>query len=144
MVEWFAVVLAGAFGGIVNCLLLAGGITLPKPFRDTRGQTIWSPGIFGNIVIGATSGFVFWGLSVREVALDALVTSWRTIAFAVLMGVGGSQLLTKYVERNLQDATLFETGDALERLGDVLEEITPDAQIASQLLAEGAEHDGAR
>jgi hypothetical protein len=108
----FLVSVAGAVGGVVNALLSNNGFVLPRA-EQADGVKILRPGYLGNILIGAVSAGISWGLYgplANFIILgtpDALSKNpsagltLSALVGAVLVGVGGARWLTNEVDKNL-------------------------------------------
>jgi hypothetical protein len=111
-----AVALAGAVGGIINALMTENGFVLPKAESNGSGAKIYRPGFLGNIVIGAISAAISWGLygplsaytligsDTAQKSNEALITSGLTLAAlvgATLVGIGGAKWLTNEIDKKL-------------------------------------------
>jgi len=55
------VFVAGAIGGLVNALISQNGFFKWKT-ETVDGQTIWRPGILGNVIISGVAAGISWGL----------------------------------------------------------------------------------
>jgi hypothetical protein len=96
---------AGCFGGLVNALI-AGELYLPRIDRRAR---VWRPGWIGNVIVGGTAAFVFWGLygplaSVQIIgdgAAPQVVLHVSELLGSVVSGIGGGRLLSAEVDRRL-------------------------------------------
>lgn len=115
---WMAlllVIIAGTIGGAVNALMSDNGFVLPQ-YDSQDGVRILRPGYVGNMVIGAVSAAVSWGLygpaSGQAIIVDHLTPSMPpgppqtalTIAGllgAVLVGVAGARWLSSEVDKSL-------------------------------------------
>jgi hypothetical protein len=113
---------AGALGGIVNALLSENGFLLPCKQRvdGQAGQYIILPGALGNIILGAVTAVIFWGLygqlsdSALVGPLPATPPSLTVAAFvgAVLVGSGGARVLTNEIDKRLLRAAAGEAAAA--------------------------------
>lgn len=127
-IAFFVIILAGAIGGAVNALLTHNGFILPKKIED-KDFTIVKPGYMGNILIGAVSGIVSWGLygpiagANILAALDAPL-SLASFAGAILVGIAGARWLTNEVDKSLFKAAAIEAAkkpadiDASQRISN--------------------------
>ena len=66
------------------------------------------------MMVGAVAGLVFWGLYTPDPRFDT-VASVRPVVGALLAGLGGGRILTVYLDRFLQQATLSTMATAMER-----------------------------
>jgi hypothetical protein len=108
---------AGAIGGIVNALLTDNGFALPRT-EQTDGSSIIRPGFIGNILIGAISAGISWGLygpmanilvagsrtALSQNPVESYGVTLSSLVGAVLVGVGGARWLTNEVDKNLLKA----------------------------------------
>ena len=103
---------AGAVGGIINALLTDNGFVFPS-FESASGTKIWRPGIIGNLLIGAISAIISWGLYGPFASLIILPHAANTnpnisvAAFvgAMLVGIAGAKWLSNEVDKKLLKAT---------------------------------------
>lgn len=103
---------AGAVGGIVNALLTDNGFILPRP-KATDGDTIWLPGILGNLVLGGIGAAVSWGLygpastyvllnsSGSSAAAQAVILTLSALVGGVLVGAAGARWWSSEVDKKL-------------------------------------------
>lgn len=110
---FFLIFLAGAIGGVVNALLTQNGFILPKKIED-KDFTIMKPGYMGNILIGAVSGIVSWGLYGPLAGTDISDPNLKppfspaSFAGAILVGIAGARWLTNEVNKSLFKAAAIE------------------------------------
>jgi hypothetical protein len=108
------IILAGMMGGIINALLSdSGGFTFPTK-EKVDGKTIWKPGAIGNMIFGGVAAFISWGLygPFSQLVLIPSATSddgpylaLETVVGALLVGVGGSRVITSEVEKKILTLT---------------------------------------
>lgn len=127
MLEWLSIILAGGVGALVNTLLADGGFTAPSTFVDDRGRRRWHPGTAGDMMVGAVAGLVFWGLYTPDPRFDT-VASVRPVVGALLAGLGGGRVLTVYLDRFLQQASLTNMAAAMRQTARVERETTETDQ----------------
>lgn len=100
----------GILGGIVNAFLSDNGFLLPKTEPLPNGQTIWRPGLIGNIIVGLAGALV---ISLLNTDFDLLTeiasnSAMKAFAAALLAGVGGARILSNEVDKNLLRAAVQE------------------------------------
>jgi len=114
---------AGLLGGLINALISDSGIFLPGTYM-VEGRRIWKPGALGNMFVGATAAFVSWGLygPFSQYVLIPPTTSpdgpylaLEALVGALLVGIGGSRVLTSEVEKRiLTDAAAMAASKAAD------------------------------
>ena len=117
MVAW--VLGAGALGGALNALMTSGGFIRPSKSKNEDGNTIFYPGYWTNIGIGAVAALISWGLygpmaayfivgsGAAQRSNEALSNSGLTMSGlvgAILVGVGGARWLSNEVDAAAGDA----------------------------------------
>lgn len=127
MLEWLSIIIAGAIGVLANTLLADGGFTAPSTFVDERGRRRWHPGTAGDMMVGAVAGLVFWGLYTPDPRFDT-VASVRPVVGALLAGLGGGRVLTVYLDRFIQQASLTNMAAAMRQTARVEREAAVDSQ----------------
>lgn len=125
--------LAGSVGGIVNALMTDNGFILPKSEKVEDKIIILRPGYIGNILIGAVSAVVSWGLygplsSVliagtvealkANVSPDKVGLSLASLVGAIMIGVAGARWLTSEVDKSLLKAAAAQAAGANSSIGD--------------------------
>jgi uncharacterized membrane protein YeaQ/YmgE (transglycosylase-associated protein family) len=105
-VDAFLVLALGAFGGLLNSLLVDAGFRLPS--RDADNPDIWSPGFLGNVLLGLGAALATYLIGASE--LDRS----RALGIAFISGVGGGSVLTALVQR-YSSAILQAKVDSLEQ-----------------------------
>lgn len=101
--------LFGALGGLVKCFLADG---FKKPSTDADG-TVWRPGWYAHIIVGAVAALVVWGLYGPLAAFDVLnpdVTrppSFKLgeLVGAITVGLAGGQILSSMAEKSAEKVT---------------------------------------
>lgn len=111
MYEWIVAILVGLLGGIINPIR-AGGFVKPERRTNAEGRTVYDPGFVGTIVVSVAAAFVAWLLSIDASFADKSVDA-KPIATALLAGIGGSQVLSSYIDRELLEGVKNETAAAL-------------------------------
>jgi hypothetical protein len=102
----FAIVIAGASGGVINALLSDSGFIAPGWYEEA-GNRIWKPGVLGNMLLGAAAAFISWGLYgpfSAFVLMPPDLTTKATLTLsalvgAFLVGIGGARVITSEVEK---------------------------------------------
>jgi hypothetical protein len=56
------IAIIGAIGGFVGSFLTSNGFQLPGKETSDAAGTIWKPGFFGNMVVGAVAAALSWML----------------------------------------------------------------------------------
>jgi hypothetical protein len=110
--EWVIAVLVGFLGGICDSILI-GGFKLPRRFRGVEGDHVIDPGFLGNIVVGGGAGFASWALNTGAKFGDSTIDV-GPIAASFLAGVGGGELLSGLVRRQLLQGTNEQTANVLQ------------------------------
>lgn len=120
LVMLILIVISGAIGGATNAVMTDNGFLVPKQDKDSTGNTIWRPGVLGNVFIGAVAAFVSWGLygplssyfivgTTEALALNTspenVGLSLASLAGALLVGIGGARWLSNEIDKNLLRAT---------------------------------------
>ena len=122
MEDWpvaVAVALAGAVGGLVNALITDKGFKMWYYDKPADGPAVFYPGSFGNALVGAVGAVATWGLNSVGIEERSSGSLWGAVAAAIIVGAGGSRILTdasthilrRAVKKNLEDAGI---GDSLE------------------------------
>jgi hypothetical protein len=104
---FWAIVGAGAAGGLINALISDNGFLLPK-----KAEGIVRPGFISNVIIGAAASFVTWGLYgpyAQEVLVgtesitdeQSVFLTLSAVTGAFVVGLGGSRFLTNEVDKKL-------------------------------------------
>jgi len=106
------ILFSGAIGGIVNAIISDNGFIKPRE-ENLENVSIVRPGFIGNILVGAISAFISWGLYGAYSGVVIYSTpnganfstdmgvSISAIAGAILIGIGGARWLTNEVDKNL-------------------------------------------
>ena len=109
------VVAMGAAGGLVNCAI-AGEFMLPKTHDG-----VWRPGWIGNVLVGAVAAFVVTGtngqfsnLVLQGTSEPALTATWSQIAGALVVGLGGGNILTNLAARKADQVTKSKLSDVVK------------------------------
>ena len=108
------IVLSGMVGGVVNTFLSDSGFIRPgwEEIGEEGKPTkrIWKPGGIGNMIFGAVAAFVSWGLygPFSQYVLippsntrDGPYLALETLVGALLVGIGGSRVITSEVEKKI-------------------------------------------
>src|SRR5215468_4811067 len=103
------IILAGAFGGVVNALLTDNGFVLPRKVHE-----IWCPGFISNVLVGGFAAFASWSFYGSGAAIDLAQPSPReqlslrfsALAGAFLVGVAGARWITNEVDKQLLKETV--------------------------------------
>jgi len=99
------IIIAGAFGGVVNALISDNGFALPS-----RVSGVWCPGAISNVLVGAFAAFASWAFYGSGASVElADPSSTRTVislrfsalAGAFLVGVAGAKWITNEVDKRL-------------------------------------------
>src|SRR5829696_4579097 len=108
------IILAGMIGGAINALLSdSGGFTFPTK-EKIENKTIWKPGGIANVLFGGVAAFISWGLygPFSQLVLIPSATSGdgpflalETLVGALLVGIGGSRIITSEVEKKILTLT---------------------------------------
>ena len=134
----FWIFAAGCVGGLVNALLVDKGFKAPSTRLLENEERIWQPGWLGNLVVGGFTSLVTWGLYGPLTKYPLLTSSTATppeivvavgeLTTALLIGVGGSRVLTSEVQKKLLEASKEELrrdlGNQLDKLQDTLGSLT--------------------
>lgn len=117
---------AGGIGGVVNALVTDKGFYLPSK-EQVDDLTIYRPGWIGNVIIGAISATISWGLYGPVAALfiagtaeamktntapDKIGLTLSSLVGAALIGVGGARWLTNEVDKTLLKAAASKAAGA--------------------------------
>ncbi|MDD1751798.1 MAG: hypothetical protein LUQ38_01755 [Methanotrichaceae archaeon] len=106
------ILFSGAIGGIVNAIVSDNGFIKPRE-EDLDNVSIVRPGFIGNILVGAISAFISWGLYGAYSGVMIYSTSnganfssemgvsISAISGAILVGMGGARWLTNEVDKSL-------------------------------------------
>jgi hypothetical protein len=108
------VVLSGAAGGIVNCLLLDLGILTPKT------KSVGVVRFLGKIVLGICASALIWGFGAYELPLP------KMLATCLLGGIGGGNLIASMLQKKDLDTESTKTQKLFEvstRLTNLVEEL---------------------
>jgi hypothetical protein len=121
------IAVAGAIGGLVNALITDKGFIMPSK-EEMDGVTIcWRPGWIGNVIIGAISATISWGLYGPLAAFviagttealqantspDKIGLTLSSLVGAALVGTGGARWLTNEVDKSLLKATASKAANA--------------------------------
>lgn len=99
---------AGAIGGIVNALLTNNGFVFPSFAKSGNKKTL-KPGVFGNVLIGASAALVSWGLYTSpSISASAPILCTNepiyhlplpALVGAFLVGIGGARFLTTELDK---------------------------------------------
>ncbi len=84
----------GIIGGIINCLMVESGFTLPHVLKSKQGVKTWIPGFLKNILCGIVASFLAWAFGANELDLK------RQAAFCLLAGISGSTAILSYLQKN--------------------------------------------
>ncbi len=92
----------GLIGGAINSLIVG-----EKTFWPNRTKGVYSPGIFGNMMVGAVAAFVVWGVygnaasfDVLKNDADGLSLSVFQVVMSIPVGMSGGRILMGMAERN--------------------------------------------
>ena len=106
----------GAVGGLVNCAI-SGEFVLPK-LKDG----VWRPGWVGNVLVGAVAAFVVTGTNGQLAGVElpppegtTLSASWAQIAGAIVIGLGGGNILTNMAARRADQISKDNLASALRK-----------------------------
>ncbi len=106
------IMFSGAIGGIVNAVVSDNGFIKPRE-ENLGNASIVRPGFIGNVLIGAISAFISWGLygaysgvMVYSTSSGANLSSEigvpiSAVSGAILVGMGGARWLTNEVDKRL-------------------------------------------
>lgn len=113
ILEPFGMILvAGAFGGLINAILSDNGFILPHE-EASQNVSIIIPGVIANILMGAAASFVYWGLTEANATFvvygpsneeTEITLTVYGIAMALLAGIAGAKYLTNMVDKRLLQA----------------------------------------
>ncbi len=109
----------GLVGGLLNAYLSDGGFLMPQMDKLADGQRIWRPGFPGNALIGGVTAVIMAVVYGPRGAADlagAAKLDLRTLAGALLSGIGGARLLTQEVSRRYGESVKTETNEAIRNL----------------------------
>ena len=110
---------AGAVGGLINALLTDKGFSLPQRVKVGAAQ-LYTPGIFGNILISAVAAGTSWSLYgplARYISVGpipdgvkqpTLNLSMYELGGALLVGIAGAKWLTSESEKSLLKASVVK------------------------------------
>ena len=118
--------IAGAIGGFANALITDNGFALPRTERIDNGVSILRPGYLGNVIVGAISAGISWGLygpmaniivlgseaAIRKNPEELFGISLSSLVGAVLIGVGGARWLTNEVDKTLLKAAASKAAES--------------------------------
>lgn len=105
-VDAFLALLLGAFGGLLNSLLVDAGFRLPS--RDRDNPDLWNAGFVGNILLGIGAALATYLIGASD--LDRS----RALGIAFISGVGGGSVLTAFVQKH-SSAILQAKVESLEQ-----------------------------
>ena len=124
MLEWLAVVLAGAGGGAISTVLPAG---TDVPWPDTLKNWIeqrprWNilAHFLRNTCLGALASFLVWGLATPEAAFSSSGVAVREVAFSIIVGGGGGGIVNNFFRQAQKIEAFSKTIDELRELLDKL------------------------
>ena len=123
------VVVAGGIGGFFNALLTDRGLIFPKSEELDSGGRIWRPGWLGNVLVGALSAFINWGLYGQFTGAGSVGTLSIFVG-ALLIGLGGSRLLTREIEKKVNTAAEWNLTKGNKLLLELLEQLRHKAEGA--------------
>lgn len=112
--------MCGGLGGLLNAYLAQSGFVKWSVDTSQDGKKILNPGWLGNVFVGAVGAFVMWALySVPSMpdGQDALTLKGflPQLAGAILVGVGGSRILTNEVDKRYLDAANKTLAELLKK-----------------------------
>jgi uncharacterized membrane protein YeaQ/YmgE (transglycosylase-associated protein family) len=110
-VDAFLALVLGAFGGLLNSLLVDAGFRLPS--RDRDNPDVWKAGFLGNVLLGVGAALATYLIGTSD--LDRT----RALGIAFISGIGGGSVLTALVQR-YSSAILQAKVESLERTVQVL------------------------
>lgn len=105
------VALSGAVAGVAHGVILYGGVVLPGRLKDKKipqgdgtslSVTLFVPGVFGHILIGAIGGVLVFCYEHNELAFSTAAKYAPTlgdISFALVIGLTGSVGLNLWMDR---------------------------------------------
>ncbi len=103
---------SGALGGVVNAALSDNGFILPRLEEHEHGYVI-RPGAVGNLLTGAVSAAISWGLygplnasSIGSAAAPGTGLTLSAFVGALIVGAGGARWLTNEVDKRLLRAAV--------------------------------------
>lgn len=109
------VIVAGAVGGMVNCLINDKGFQLPQVVA-LDGSSILVPGFIGNLITGAIAAGVSWTLygPLSQMTLETStgMVVLATLGGAVLTGAAGSGWLANAVSKRVLQAAAVNAARA--------------------------------
>ena len=106
----------GALGGIANCAI-TGEFALP---RFDKNNNVWRPGWIGNVIVGAIAAVVVGGMygplahyvvNAPKQTLPELTVA--QLLGAVVVGLGGGNILTQLTQRQAERLTKANLMDML-------------------------------
>ncbi|MBD2255510.1 hypothetical protein [Nostoc parmelioides] len=126
---------AGAVGGLINALLSDNGFVLPRTEKINNGNSIIRPGFIGNVLIGAISAAISWGLygpmayyviagspNLNQNPVESSGITLSSLVGAVLVGVGGARWLTNEVDKTLLKVAASEAASKVASSSEEKEE----------------------
>lgn len=116
----FFVAFFGAVGGLVKCFLADG---FKKPSTDEDG-TVWRPGWYAHVIVGAVAALVVWGLYGPLATYDVLNPDYtRPPSFklgelvgAITVGLAGGQILASMAEKNAERVARENLVSAIDKI----------------------------
>jgi hypothetical protein len=127
IVPFGIIALSGAFGGILNAITTDNGFILPRE-ETTNNSSIILPGAIANILIGAATGFIYWGLTEANSASiiyggatpgeDTVKITVYGVAMSLLAGAAGAKYLTNEIDKRLLKAAAIAAAVSRPSLED--------------------------
>ncbi len=122
MHEWTVVLIAGGVGGLIHGVRGQRVLNIPYIARDHRGHLYCDFGTFGvmlkAILNGAAAGLVFWGMYDATAAWATQLADVRVTAVSLVVGLGGDRFLNMIADKQLNELSGKNMGEAFERLAD--------------------------
>lgn len=119
-IVWWALVLGGLGGGLTRSFMDLR-IELPYAWRDkVTGGIIISPGVVGNMLLGAVAAFLLNGATAATLEFQTAYDSngfWGPFSSSLVAGIGSAQILqtrAKQVIANLEETLLSEAEKSIE------------------------------
>jgi hypothetical protein len=110
---WWATVLIGVAGGVVNALLVHQGVLWwPRNATDRTGRRGWDLGFLANLALGGAAGWL--AATVPSATAGANPGSAGQAGAAFIAGIGGAAFMNNLLQQR-QITVLQEKVDALDQ-----------------------------
>jgi hypothetical protein len=127
VLEWQAIGLCGALGGLLTSLFLRAGADVPFPvglsdYLDSHPVAAFLLNVLRSTVLGGVASLLIWGLYNPNAQVTSGMFTPPQLATALIAGGAGVSVVNNFFRQVEQQQTIQQQADTILELTDAVEE----------------------